>query len=195
MSEPLNQGEEPVERFKNKKQALDWLHAQKYVVSNGKFYADCKKGTPPVGKDGSLSRYQVLLYGLSLERGSVGLEVVNTAEDDARKAKADADMAEMKAERMRRDEDRLWLHADQAWAAIAALVGALRDALRYHVHLAAREIVHAAGGDQERSHEVYELVDEVLARGFNDVAGASLAIEFDKGEDHEREDEQANDPE
>lgn len=178
------------ERFKSRKAALDWLQAQGYQVSNGKFYKDCAAGELAMGKDGSLSRYRVLLYGLKLAKGGgPSVDAVSTAEDDARKAKADADMAEMKAERMRREEDKLWLHADQAWAAVAGLIGALRDALRYHLHLSAREIVLSAGGDQERSHEMYELVEEVVSRGFNDVAGASIAVEFSKEQDDGREDE------
>ena len=56
-----------LERFVNRKQALDWLKAQGYKVSQGKFYQDCAAGFPAVRKDGTVSRYQVMQYGQQLD--------------------------------------------------------------------------------------------------------------------------------
>jgi hypothetical protein len=50
------------ERFANRKQALNWLHAQGYKVSQGKFYGDCNAGYPAIHRDGTISRFQVLQY-------------------------------------------------------------------------------------------------------------------------------------
>ncbi len=176
---------EIAERFVNRKQALNWLQAQGYRVSQGKFYGDCKAGFPGLHRDGSLSKYQVLQYGQQLDleaRGTVG-ERIDSSEHEARKLKAEAEIAEMKAERMRRDEDRLWLHADEAWAQVAALVGTLRDAIRHHLYAGQREIVQAAGGGQDRSQEAYECVDRLVSAAYNEVAGEAIDVKFAREEE------------
>lgn len=170
------------DRFVNRKQALNWLRAQGYKVSQGKFYTDCKEGFPEVGGDGSVSKFQVLEYGQQLDvatRSALPGEL--SRENELRKAAAEADIAEMKAERMRREEDVDWLHASTAWAAVAAVVGSLRDALRHHFHLAQGELVQAAGGDLERRHELYEACETAINDAFNEVAGDDLTVDFDGG--------------
>jgi hypothetical protein len=161
------------ERFANRKQGLNWLQAQGYKVSQGKFYQDCLAGFPVLHRDGSVSRYQVMQYGQQLDletRGAVQFSGGSDA-DDARKLKAQADQEEMKAERMRREEDAEWLNADAAWSAIAGLLGVLKDSLRHHFHAGQGELIHLAGGDQGRGPEVYEGCEEIMARAFNEVAG------------------------
>lgn len=170
------------ERFVNRKQAHNWLQAQGYKVSQGKFYQDCKAGFPALHKDGTLSRYQVMQYGQQLDvttRADAGGDGPQR-EDEARKIRAEADIAEMKAEKMRREEDKLWLHADEAWAQVAALVGTLRDAIRHHLYGGQRDLVHVAGGEQDRSQELFEAADQLVARAFNEVAGAEIKIEFER---------------
>ncbi len=175
------------ERFVNKLQAYNWLAAQGYKVSRAKFYGDCKgseiqPGFPPTYQDGSLSKFLVMQYAqqCDVETRGVGLvpAAVDNAENEARKLKAEADIAETKAKRMLREDDRLWLHADDAWASVAALMGVLRDAIRHHLYGASREVIHLAGGDQARNNEVFEAVDGVVSRAFNDVAGDEINVEF-----------------
>ena len=169
------------ERFKNRSQALRWLKAQGYKVSQGKFYMDCKEGGfPGMHRDGSVSRFQVLQYGQQLDLSTRSVDLDVSREHDARKSRADADMAEMKAEKMRRDEDKAWLHASQAWGIMAALVGTLRDCIRHHLYIAQGEIVLQAGGEQDRSQEVYELTYEIIDRAFNEIAGESINVVFEK---------------
>ncbi len=160
------------ERFANRKQALNWLQAQKYKVSQGKFYQDCAAGFPSIHRDGSISRYQVMQYGQQLDvETRVGSAVSGSVEeDDARRAKAEADIKEMQANKMRREEDAEWLHADAAWAAIAGLLGVLKDSLRHHFHAGQGELIHLAGGDPARGPEVYESCEEIMSRAFNEVA-------------------------
>lgn len=134
-----------------------------------------------IAQDGSLSKYQALTYGLQLDqRVMPGPEVFDKMEHDQRKAKADADMAEMKAEKMRRETDKLWLHADEAWAAVAGLVGGLRDCIRHHLYIGQVGVVEAADGEQVRSQEVFEHMDSLVDKDFNEVAGASIDIKFEK---------------
>jgi hypothetical protein len=168
------------DRFINRKQALNWLNAQGYKISQGKFYQDCAAGFPEIHRDGSVSKYQVMQYGQQLDVSARSIAPDSSREDEARKLKAEAEIAEMKANKMRREEDALWLYADQAWAQMAAIIGTLRDCIRHHFHTAQHEIIHVAGGDINRNHETFEFCDEVVNRAFNDVAGASIDIRFVK---------------
>lgn len=160
------------ERFANRKQALNWLQAQGYKISQGKFYQDCAAGFPSQHRDGSVSRYQVMQYGQQLDVESRGAQVFPGGQDDYenRKAKADAEIKEMQAAKMRKEEDADWLHADAAWMAIAGLLGVLKDSLRHHFHAGQGELIHLAGGDPARGPEVYESCEEIMARAFNEVA-------------------------
>ncbi len=169
------------ERFSNRKKALDWLQEQGHKISTGKFYKNCKEGFPAVAVDGSLSRYQVLTYGLSLNKEVlVDPEKLSTREFDQRKAKADAEMAEMKAKKMHREEDKLWLHADDAWSLVAGLTGKLRDSIRHQLYSTQREVVQTAGGEQDRAQEVFEFIDQLIDKAFNEVAGESINITFER---------------
>ena len=160
------------ERFANRKQALNWLQAQGYKISQGKFYQDCAAGFPSQHRDGSVSRYQVMQYGQQLDVESRGVASVSGGreEHDDRRAKAEADIKEMEATKRRREEDADWLHADAAWMAIAGLLGVLKDSLRHHFHAGQGELIHLAGGDQARGPEVYEGCEELMGRAFNEVS-------------------------
>lgn len=160
------------ERFKTRAQAYKWLQAQGYKVSQGKFFADCLNGFPLVHQDKSVSRYQVLQYAqqLGVERISGSGDDQRQADED-RKTKADADKAELQTEILRREQDREWLHADQAWAIIAALLGSLRDAIRHHVNRKQGELAHVAGGRQEMAGDLDAAVDAVIDEAFNEVCG------------------------
>jgi len=169
------------ERYKSRKKALTWLQDNGYKISTGKFYQDCKAGFPSVGSDGTVSKYQVILYGQQLVSGVVADVPISTREDDHRKNRADADIAEMKAEKMRREEDKDWLHAEDAWSAMAGLIGTLRDCIRHHIYVKQGEIVLSAAGKQDRSQEVFGFVDEVISQAFNEVAGSAISVQFEKG--------------
>ncbi len=169
------------ERFKNRKQALNWLQAQGYKVSQGKFYQDCEAGFPGIHKDGSVSRYQVMQYGqqLDVERRSGERVDYDREQDEARKIKADADRAEMQAETMRRQMDRDWLHSDQAWAAVAEIIGAIDDSLRFEFYGAQNEMVLLVGGHQDRAPQLYSLCEEVVGRALDQVASrAEINVDF-----------------
>jgi aspartyl-tRNA synthetase len=169
------------EFFVNRSEAYDWLIANNFKVSSGKFYGDCKKGFPAINADKTVSRYHVAIYGQQLkEENTPDLSSIQTASYDHRKAKAEADMAEMKAEKMAREEDALWLHADDAWSAIAALIGNLRDAIRRELHDAQVDIIVAAGGEIARGPEVYEHIDGVVGRAFNGVAKRGIDVQTEE---------------
>lgn len=173
---------EQAEYFKNRKEAHTWLVEEGFKISIGKFYEDCKqKGFPVVGQDGTVSKYQVSVYGRALTSDQApDPSALERSEYAHRKEKADAKMAEMKAERMERDEDALWLHADDAWSALAAVIGNLRDAVRHAVHAAQVDIVQAAGGDVHRAPEVYEHVEQVINGAFNEVARQGIDVQWEE---------------
>lgn len=168
------------ERFANRKQALTWLTTNGYKISQGKFYQDCAAGFPPMHTDGSLSRFQVMQYGQQLDLATRTAAVQQGDEASRRKEAAEAEIAEMKAERMRREEDKEWLHADQAWSIVAALVGSLRETIRHHLHSESAALVHVAGGNQERVHETFEFCEEIIGRAFNEVAAKPIDFEIEE---------------
>lgn len=168
------------ERFANRKQALNWLNAQGYKISQGKFYQDCAAGFPPMHTDGSLSRFQVMQYGQQLDLATRTAAVQQGDEASRRKEAAEAEIAEMKAERMRREEDKEWQHADDVWAFVAAIFGTLKESFTHHVHSEAAAIVHVAGGSNERVHEVYEFVMDVFAKACNEVAAKGIDFTFEE---------------
>lgn len=162
------------ERFAHRKAAAEWLQANGYKVSRAKFYEDCKTGFPAVAKDGSLSRYQVLQYGTRINSGgpdaAAALEAMDAAEFVRRKAKADAEKAEMQVDAMRRALDAEWLPAADAWAELAGMVIALRDELRREFYAVQGELILLAGGDTRRQYETYEFCEGAITRAFNAIA-------------------------
>lgn len=175
-------GENMSEYFKTRKEAHNWLVDNGYQISQGKFYQDISKnGFPALNKDKTVSRYQVLEYARQLEEDNTpDVSALERSEYLHRKEKADAEMAEMKAERMKREEDDLWLHADTAWSAVAVLVGSLRDILRRELHDNQLAIVEACGGEVHRAPEIFELVEtEIHNKAFNEVARKSIDVQWE----------------
>lgn len=169
------------EYFKNRKEAHNWLVAEGYQVSQGKFYQDISRnGFPALNGDKTVSKYQVMVYAKQLEeQAAPDLSAIERSENLHRKETAEAQIAEMKAERMRREEDANWLHADAAWSTLAALVGNLRDAIRRALHDDQVAIVQAAGGEVLRAPEVYEQIEATVDRAFNQVAGESIEVQWE----------------
>ncbi len=174
--------QEKAEYFKTRKEAHDWMKAEGYQISIGKFYTDIKNnGFPVVNADKSVSKYQVMEYARALtEETRPDISALERSEHLHRKEAAEAAIAEMKAEKMRREEDRLWLHSDNAWSALAAVVGNLRDVIRRGIHAEQVPIVQAAGGELHRAPEVYEYIDGVVNTAFNEVTRAAIDIQWEK---------------
>jgi len=164
---------EPVgERFKSRKQALDWLRTQGYKVCQGKFYQDIRKNNfPALHRDGSVSRFQVMQYGQRLDPAQQA--PVADPDQGARKEWLEIRKLELEIEKREtenRREDERWLLKDDAWAAIAALIGTLLDSLRHHFYSSQGRLIHLAAGDVARSAELYEGCEGVIHKAFNEVA-------------------------
>jgi len=164
------------ERFPNRKRAYDWLVAEGLKRSISQFYADCDTGFPTVGKDGTVSRLQMMEYAkkIDVERRGPHVDSVDLALQrqiaETRKAQADAEKAEIAVEDLKRQQDKHWILRADAWSQLAALVGTIRDSLRHHTHLNQTALVERVGGDVSRSAELYEAFDEVIAKAFNEVS-------------------------
>lgn len=160
------------DRFKNRKEALAWLQSRG-KISQGKFYEDCAKGLITVHADKTISKWQVMEYA---ERHFGPVREPSTSADSAaKKERLEIEKLELEVEKRKienRKEDDKWLHKDDAWAQMAALVGTLRDALRHHFHVGQAHLIHLAGGDPTRGPEVYEGAEDILARAFNEVVQA-----------------------
>jgi hypothetical protein len=173
---------EQAEYFKNRKEAHNWLIDSNYQISIGKFYQDIEKtGFPALNADKTVSKYQVAVYAKNLEGDNTpDVSALERSEFAHRKEKADAEMAEMKSEKMKREEDDLWLHADDAWSAVASVIGGLRDGIRRALHDAQVDIVQAAGGEVGRAPEVFEYIDhEVINKAFNEVAKKGIDVQWE----------------
>jgi hypothetical protein len=172
------------DRFAHRKEALDWLVNSGYKVSQGKFYTDCNNGLKiSCRMDGTLSKWDVLNYAntdLQIGAGSGAAFTSTLASEQLRKIKAEADMKEHQFRIAERRADKYWLHADDAWAMVAALIGTLRDSIRHHIDLNQREIVNIATGDQIRAEEVFDFVDGLIDAAFNEVAGNEINVQFEK---------------
>lgn len=172
------------DRFKNRKEALVWLQSRGQI-SQGKFYQDCERGLITIHADKTISKWQVMEYAEKVF-GPVR-EVTPSADTAAKKERLEIEKLELEVEKRKlenRKEDDKWLHKEEAWSQMAAIIGTLRDSLRHHFHVGQAHIIHLAGGDQTRGPEVYEGAEEILARAFNEVVSAGrIEGMFDVGED------------
>ena len=179
----------PGEWFKNETEAYNYLMSLGYDVSRGKFNQD--KNSGQLTSDGKkISKFSVLQYGLRLKRDVQSTNNYASADNMARKEKAETEKAEtdarisrVKAEDAEREHDRRWLYRDEAVADLAAIISSVQQALDHAVLSAAEAIIRCAGGDINRTFDVTEAVNElVIARAFNEVAAAgALRVKF-KGE-------------
>jgi hypothetical protein len=179
------------DRFRNRKEAVEWLQVQGYKVSTGKFYQDIAGGNKiTMHQDGSVSKwdtYQYAVKELSIATGSATGGTL--AGEQIRKIRAEADMKELQFEVATRRKDRYWLHADDAWASVAALIGVLRDAIRHELDSGKSLIIEKAEGDPYRAHEVFEAMEQLISKAFNVAAGQGIDVEFVRDvEDEKSED-------
>lgn len=175
------------ERFANRKQALNWLRAQGYKVSQGKFYQDCEAGFPALHRDGTVSRYQVMQYGQQIDVSARSVPQFDQSarrEDlEIRKLEAEVKEKELKARR----EDSRWMNREDAWAAVAALLSTLQGGIRHHLHEGQGLLVHLAGGDPVREPEVFEAAVELVGKAFDELAGARIEGMFAESVDEKGE--------
>lgn len=157
------------ERFANRMEAVRWLQDQGYQIGKTKLYEDCQAGMLAVARDGSLSKFDVLLYGTSLE--DKGLRPAwNNPEAQAKKEYLELRRLELEVqsrERKAKVEDDRYLHRDEAWAAVAAILGQLADNLRHELFQAVPLVLHRACGELDRGPEIYSELETAMYAAFN----------------------------
>jgi len=177
------------ERFVNRKQAYDWLIAQGYKVSRGKFYNDCAAGFPRIHRDKTISRFEILQYAQQLDvsrRSDLDLSDLARQREDAetRKAIADAQKAEIQAAEMQRALDKKWMLREDAQLETCAWTSLLRDAIAYRIAQSVPAIIHAAGGNLDHTPDVQAVIDQAITDACNDIAKAGeVEIDFIDEED------------
>jgi hypothetical protein len=170
------------EYFENRKKAAQWLEAGGYPVKQSKFYQDCP-GVVPLNEDKTVSKFLVMQYGIAQQRKTAGGDVstsAEAAEADLRKKIADAGIAEQKERKLGREEDGLWLYADDAYAMLAGLVAGIRSAVRHQAYSRRRELVEIACGNPDKADEVYQEIEGFIDAGLNEVAGGGVKGKFQK---------------
>lgn len=184
--EPASLQGASLEVFRTRKQALDWLREQGVRVSQGKFYQDCDAGLVAVYPDKTVSKFAVSQYLLGLQR-QVAPDV-QAMDRQGRKEQLDIELKEMELAKRRleyRAADAEWLRTEDAWAAVAALLGSVLDGLRYHFHKAAPELVHLAGGDPARAAEVYEQCEQVMGLAMAEIGPRIDGVFAEEGTDEQ----------
>jgi len=171
----------PKQTYKNRAEAFrQFVQAQNLPVSQSKFYQDAEL-LHLVGPDGkSIELSSLLAYTREKLKVSptTGQSLVERSRmeerelHDDRKAKAEAQLKEIQVQEAQRRLDDKWLHRDEAWGALAGLVGTLCDTLRHHFHIGSVRLIELGGGDPQRGPEVYEGTEEILSRAFNEVVAA-----------------------
>lgn len=163
------------ETFPRQQDALVWLHEHFGCPypSAGKFSQDCKNGLCLVQPNKTYRSKDVKAYAERIKHDKRSATVAEgraaeREELEIRKLKLEVEKRELENRR----EDDKWLAKEEAWAQLAALVGTLRDALRHQCHVGQAHLVHLAGGDPSRGPEVYEGLEEIIARAFNEVVTA-----------------------
>lgn len=174
------------ETFAKQQDALAWLHDYFGCPfpSAGKFSQDCRNGICLVQPNKTYRGKDVRAYAerIKFDKRTATLSESRSAEREEleiRKLKLDVEAKELAN---RREDDR-YLLKDDAWLQMAALVGSLRDALRHQCHVAIPRLLTLAGNiDKECPHckeeikaessrgpEVYEGLEEIIARAMNEV--------------------------
>lgn len=167
--------ETPLERFKNRWAAFEFLRQEGVTVSRGKFYQDCGAGHILVFKDKTVSRASVLEYARKLE---AALPIPNATTTSLAGVKAELEVEKLRLEvakldRAGRAQDREWMRAEDGWMAIAALLGTLRDEFSFRAWRLAPELVQLVrdyGDGPDLDARVFELIEEKLTgAAFNDL--------------------------
>jgi hypothetical protein len=201
----------PQQSYKNRAEAYRlFIQAQGLPIGQTKFYNDCDR-LKLINLDKKIDLASLMAYvrqelnvnpstGQSLTQQNA---LEEREKDENRKVKAEADLKEYQAEDARRKMDAKWLHRDEAWAAIAGVVGSLLDALKHQFHVGAPELIHLVGEssvkcdcgevhrvrpDLQRAPEVYEGAEAIMNRAFNEVltAGRIEGI-FDEESDQDED--------
>jgi len=161
------------ERFKNRKQAFEWLQQQGFQLSERTFYNACEAGSPAVGPDKTLSRFEVGEYLRKYERKyrKQSGNLSGIREDaETRKAVADAKKAEINAEQLQRELDKRWISREESDLETCTWTALLRDQIAARLTQALPALIHSAAGHIEQLPEAQAIIDQAITDACNDIS-------------------------
>lgn len=157
------------ERFKNRKEALDWLQGRGQI-SQGKFYTDCADGLVMVHPDKTVSKWQVMEYA-EREFGQVR-QTANSFDFAAKKERLELEKLELDIERKKKEnrkDDREWIHRDIRDEREGALVGTILGEIRYHLDKSVPAIITICNGDPARLSDVKKEQEDAVFAAFRAI--------------------------
>ena len=160
--------------YKNRAEAyVLFIQPGGYGVSRSKFYEDCGRRRM-IQQDKSLLLSDLLAYAKS-ELETAKAENRPFADEEYSREMRELDLREKRAsvntkEKAAQKDNGLWMLRADATDQAAALVVLLRATLRHHVTSGTDAVILAAGGNPARAVEVEATIQEIIAKGFNDLA-------------------------
>ncbi len=189
-------------RFKTRASAWNWVEEQirgrGVSLSKRKFYDDGSAGKYLTFPDKTVSRASVAEYLLALmgEAPVIDLDLIDRRQEKDRLELKKLELEVSRLEIKTRAEDREWMLVDDHWAQLMAGYNVLRGNLEHFARMAASEIVIEAGGDYHQGPLVADKVVElIINRAFNELAGARIAAGHFEQVETEHDEEQSDERE
>ena len=174
----------------DRKAAWEFLRAQGFKVSSGKFYTDCAKGMVKVAADGSISESEALAYAVRYLKKVKGSDA-DAALDGIFKEKAQAELnlritqEKKMAFELEREMGNYLPKAD-VLTQFAVKWGTLEASLRHLLRTRARDWIYACGGDAKKFDMFVALVGSEMDEIFNSMAtieDLEISLVVDGGSD------------
>jgi hypothetical protein len=168
---------EQEERFDNRKAVLEYLNENGYSVSQGKLYADAKKGLLRLQPDKSVLMSSVEAYIKDPESGLVKHAEVGAEQDNAeraeRKSTAELNILEGKATRQKFDLDRemgRYLLREDFELELASRAAVLETGFKHRIKTDISEWIQVCKGSQAQRAELLGLILLAVDQQLNEFA-------------------------
>lgn len=176
-SAAISDTDSTLERFRSRREALDWLREQGAQVSQGKFYQDCKAGKVLVFPDKTVSRASTAQYLLAMRRQNPVFDPeacdLSIKEQELKIRKLELEVARL--EKANRADDKDWMRREDAWAQLVGVLHLLRQNLDYYCNQRAASILLACDGRSALAPQMIDqLLGEIVAPAYNDLEGQTL---------------------
>ena len=173
----------------DRKAAWEFLRAQGFKVSSGKFYGDCSKNMVKVNADGTINEAEALAYAVRYLKKVKGGDADAVLDDIFKsKAKAELDKTLVQEEKLRFELERErgnYLPRADVMTQFAVKWGTLEASLRHLLRTRARDWIYACGGDAKKFDMFVALVGSEMDEIFNSMAtieDLEISLVVDGGE-------------
>lgn len=172
-------------KFKSRNQAVRWIQAQGYKVSQQKIYADTEKGLLLIEPDGTVTMTAVERYITAAQLEKPAAQTVESSIKADAKMAAELRLVNLKNERLEHEIAVLKGRYVEKTACEAEKVdlAMLLDALPRHIlHLNLSRYLSSIGADPAKGPLFFDLFDEDFTRAVNQVCDARGALVEGSGE-------------